>query len=102
MPVSTAYSIYVTDINGVEVGLPDHVSWRKQLFCKALIHVIFSDSSKGVRPVISLQYLQNVRAKDIWFLVISAISSLCVMRWLAAKMSTIWLLCMRTGYRNPV
>ena len=33
------------------------VCWRYQRFCKAFIHVIFADSSKGVCPVISLQYL---------------------------------------------
>jgi hypothetical protein len=32
--------------------------WRYQRFCKAFIRVIFADSSKGVFPVICLQYLQ--------------------------------------------
>ena len=31
-----------------------------QRFCKAFILVIFADSSKGVCPVICLQYLQKV------------------------------------------
>jgi hypothetical protein len=34
------------------------ICWRYQRFCKAFILVIFADSSKGVCPVISLQYLK--------------------------------------------
>ena len=50
------------------------ICWRYQRFCKAFIHEIFADSSKGVCLVICLQYLQNVRAQDIWFLLmVSAI-----------------------------
>ena len=47
---------------------------RYQRFCKAFIRVIFADSSTGVCPVICLQYLQNMRTQDTWFLLlISAI-----------------------------
>ncbi len=34
------------------------------------IHVIFAESSAGVRAVICLQYLQKIRASDIWFLLV--------------------------------
>jgi len=47
-----------------------------QRFCRAFIHVIFADSSKGVSPVICLQYQQNMRVQDICFLLlISAIEA---------------------------
>ena len=40
------------------------------------IHVIFAESSAGVRAVICLQYQQNMRVQDTWFLLlISAIEA---------------------------
>ena len=47
-----------------------------QRFCRAFIHEILADSSKGVVPVICLQYRQKSKAQDICFLLlISAIKA---------------------------
>jgi len=40
------------------VNLADTLE-RYQRFCRTPIHVIFADSSKGVCPVICLQYLKT-------------------------------------------
>ena len=39
------------------------ISTEYQRFCRAVIHVVFADSSKGVSPVMCSQYLQFLEVK---------------------------------------